>query len=93
MKKLTSILKGIDNSRIQLRENKIKRHIEAAVSTAEENILDQKDRSLEILEELKDSEDINEVLNKYVECKITQLNWEYTKKYLEDLKETLNEEI
>ena len=47
--RMSLILKGVNSMRISLREGKINRAIESAISNAEEEALNAEDKALEVL--------------------------------------------
>lgn len=91
--RMSLILKGVNAMRISLREGKITRAIESAISNAEEEALNAEDKALEILSKLEDCEDITAVINEYIELREEQEAWKKTKKYVEELKKVLNEKV
>ena len=84
--RMSLILKGVNAMRTSLREGKITRAIESAISNAE-------DKALEILQKLEACEDITAVINEYIELREEQEAWKKTKKYVEELKKVLNEKV
>lgn len=91
--RMSLILKGVNAMRVSLREGKIDRAIESALSNAEEEALNAEDKALEVLQKLEDCEDITAVINEYIELKEEQAAWKKTKKYVEELKKVLNEKV
>ena len=91
--RMSLILKGVNAMRTSLREGKITRAIESAISNAEEEALNADDKAMEILQKLEDCEDITAVINEYIELREEQEAWKKTKKYVEELKKVLNEKV
>lgn len=91
--RMSLILKGVNSMRISLREGKINRAIESAISNAEEEALNAEDKALEVLQKLESCEDITAVINEYIELKEEQEAWKKTKKYVEELKRVLAEKV
>lgn len=89
--KLQQLLEGKNVLRNSLRENKIKRGIESAIDNAEEQVLSNQEKALELLDTLAETENLEDTLNKYVEAKILENQYAEAKKHLEGLKEYLNE--
>ena len=91
--RMSLILKGVNSMRISLREGKINRAIESAISNAEEESLNAEDKALEVLQKLESCEDITAVINEYIELREEQEAWKKTKKYVEELKRVLAEKV
>lgn len=91
--RMSLILKGVNSMRISLREGKINRAIESAISNAEEEALNAEDKALEVLQKLESCEDITAVINEYIELREEQEAWKKTKKYVEELKRVLAEKV
>lgn len=89
--KLQQLLEGKNVLRNSLRENKIKRGIESAIDNAEEQVLSNQEKALELLDTLAETENLEDTLNKYVEAKMLENQYAEAKKHLEGLKEYLNE--
>jgi hypothetical protein len=89
--RLQQLLEGKNVLKNSLRENKIKRGIESAIDNAEEQILSNQEKALELLDILAETDKLEDVLNKYIEAKSLEKQYSEAKKYLEGLKEYLNE--
>lgn len=89
--RLQQLLEGKNTIKNSLRENKIKRGIESAIDNAEEQILCNQEKALELLDTLAETENLEDTLNKYIEAKILEKQYSEAKEYLEGLKEYLNE--
>lgn len=89
--RLQQLLEGKNVLKNSLRENKIKRGIDSAIDNAEEQILSNQEKALELLDILAETDKLEDVLNKYIEAKMLESQYTEAKKYLEGLKEYLNE--
>lgn len=89
--RLQQLLEGKNVLKNSLRENKIKRGIDSAIDNAEEQILSNQEKALELLDILAETDKLEDVINKYVEAKMLESQYTEAKKYLEELKEYLNE--
>lgn len=91
--RINAILKGINFAKSTLRAGKINRAIEAALAAADEGKIEAKEKSLELLDKLKDSDNINAIINKWNEYRDDIKSWENTKEYILELKKTLSEQV
>lgn len=91
--RLSLIAKGQNIIKSSFKEGKIKRAIESAIATAEENALDEEEKALEVLEKFSTSDDLSAVINSYVEHANNAEAWRNTKEHVEQLKAKLAEEI
>lgn len=88
--RLQNLLEGKNEKRLTLKEGKIKRSVDSAIAYAEEQVLDLSDKSVELLDNIAEVENITSLLNDYISIKQQKDNWVETKKYLEELKNYLN---
>lgn len=91
--RINAILKGINFAKSTLRAGKINRAIEAALAAADEGKIEAEEKSLELLDKLKDTYNINDVINKWNEYRDDIKSWENTKEYILELKKTLSEQV
>lgn len=91
--RINAILKGINCVKSSLREGKINRAIEAALAAADEGRIEAEEKSLELLDKLKDTDNINAIINKWNEYRDDIKSWENTKEYILELKKTLSEQV
>lgn len=91
--RINAILKGINFAKSTLRAGKINRAIEAALAAADEGKIEAEEKSLELLDKLKDTYNINDVINKWNEYRDDIKSWENTKEYILELKKTLAEQV
>lgn len=91
--RLSLIAKGQNIIKSTFKEGKIKRAIESALASAEENALDEEEKAIETLEKFSTSEDFNAVINSYIEHADNAEGWRNTKRHLEQLKAKLAEEV
>lgn len=91
--RLQQLLEGKNTIKNSLRENKIKRGIESAIDNAEEQILCNQEKALELLDTLAETDRLEDVLNKYVEAKMLEEQYSEAKKHLKELKKYLDEKV
>ena len=91
--RINAILKSINFAKSTLRAGKINRAIEAALAAADEGKIEAEEKSLELLDKLKDTDNINDVINKWNEYRDDIKSWENTKEYILELKKTLSEQV
>lgn len=91
--RINAILKGINFAKSTLRAGKINRAIEAALAAADEGKIEAEEKSLELLDSLKDTDNINNIINKWNEYRDDIRSWENTKEYILELKKTLSEQV
>lgn len=91
--RINAILKGINFAKSTLRAGKINRAIEAALAAADEGKIEAEEKSLELLDNLKDTDNINDIINKWNEYRDDIKSWENTKEFILELKKTLSEQV
>ena len=91
--RINAILKGINFAKSTLRAGKINRAIEAALAAADEGKIEAEEQSLELLDSLKDTDNINGIINKWNEYRDDIKSWENTKEFILELKKTLSEQV
>lgn len=91
--RINAILKGINFAKSTLRAGKINRAIEAALAAADEGKIEAEEKSLELLDKLKDTDNINDIINKWNEYRDDIKSWENTKEFILELKKTLSEQV
>lgn len=91
--RINAILKGINFAKSTLRAGKINRAIEAALAAADEGKIEAEEKSLELLDSLKDTDNINGIINKWNEYRDDIKSWENTKEFILELKKTLSEQV
>ena len=89
--------KGILKDDYQFREKKIRRTLEDAIDYADEKAYDSNRKAVEIINGLKDAADdkdaITNELNRYIDAKESAEGYLRSKKYLEEVKKLLEEEV
>lgn len=88
--RLQNLLEGKNEKRLTLKEGKIKRSMDSAIAYAEEQILNLSDQSIELLDNIAETENITELFNNFISIKQQKDSWIETKKYLKELKDYLN---
>lgn len=100
MKRIDYIIrnkKGVLKDDYQFREKKVRRTLEDAIDYAEEQAFDSKRKAVDIINSVKDvaddKEKITTKLNEYITEKENAEGYLRTKKYLEEVKTLLEEEV